>query len=133
MEARWVNPFLKEYFPLSSFSPYVAIFFQKTHEMKFSRTRELLQEIRVALLQPDFKKSIVQHRKKYREKQTQLSRYINSLFAYSPKLLVIESDLSYLEEWDYNRVDEAMKSQRIEQVQNERNKLIAKLKHKYKN
>lgn len=132
LKARWANLFLKENFPLSSFSPYVTTFFQKTEEMKLSKAVELLQAIQVALRQPDFKKNIVQNRKQYREKQTQLSRYINSLFAYSPKLLVIESDLSYLEEWDYNRVDEAIKSQRIEQVQSERNKLITKLKQKYK-
>lgn len=132
LKARWANPFLKENFPLSSFSPYVTTFFQKTEEMKLSKAVELLQAIQVALRQPDFKKNIIQNRKQYREKQTQLSRYINSLFAYSPKLLVIESDLSYLEEWDYTRVDEAIKSQRIEQVQSERNKLITKLKQKYK-
>ncbi|OTG67726.1 hypothetical protein B9T38_16345 [Acinetobacter sp. ANC 4218] len=132
LKARWANPFIKENFPLSGFSPYVTTFFQKTDEMQLNSKLELLQATKAALSQPDFKKSTIQNRKQYREKQTQLSRYINSLFAYSPKLLVIESDLSYLEEWDYNCVDESLKSQRIEQIQNERNKLITKLKQKYK-
>lgn len=137
---------IKEVFPLSTFSPYVEMFLQKTGEMRNSQKLEILKALQLALAEQEFKKRILRMRKNDREKQTQLSRYINSLFAYSPSLLVIDLDLSYAEEWNYNQplkvdtvstedtaqVKESTRTQRIEKVQNERNELITQLKKKYK-
>ena len=146
LNIRGSNHLLKEFFPLSTFSPYVELFFQKTGEMQSSQKLEILKALQLALTEQEFKKSVLKMRNTDREKQAQLSRYIYSLFAYSPSLLVIDLDLSYAEEWNYNQplkvdtgstedtvqVKESTRTQRIEKVQNERNELITQLKKKYK-
>lgn len=137
---------INEFFPLSTFSPYVELFFQKTGEMQSSQESEILKALQLALAEQGFKKSVLRMRKNDREKQALLSRYIYSLFAYLPSLLVIDIDLSYVEEWNYNQplnadidsiddtaqTEENIRTQRIERVQNERNELITQLKKKYK-
>lgn len=146
LNIRGSNHLIKEFFPLSTFSPYVELFFQKTSEMQSSTKSEILKALQLALDEQKFKKSVLRMRKNDREKQAQLSRYIYSLFAYSPSLLVIDLDLSYVEGWNYNQplkadtssiddttqTEENIRTQRIEKVQNERNELITQLKKKYK-
>ena len=146
LNIRGSNHLIKEFFPLSTFSPYVELFFQKTSEMQSSTKSEILKALQLALAEQEFKKSVLRMRKNDREKQAQLSRYIYSLFAYSPSLLVIDLDLSYVKGWNYNHLlnadtgsiddtaqtEENIRIQRIEKVQNERNELITQLKKKYK-
>lgn len=146
LNIRGGNYLIKEYFPLSTFSPYVDVFLQKTEEMQSSPMSEVLKSLQLTLGQEETKKSIVRSRKNDREKQAQLSRYINSLFAYSPSLLVIDLDLSYANAWDYNQplkalpestnqetqTEESFRKERIQKVQNERSELISHLKKKYK-
>lgn len=141
-----VNYLLKEYFPLSTFSPYVETFLQITEKEQPSRMSEVLKAIQLALSQKENKKNMVRSRKNDREKQVQLLRYIKSLFLASPSLLVIDLDVSYADEWDYNQPlkmlpestdqevqkEESVRSERIKKVQHERNELITQLKKKYK-
>ena len=126
------NFLIQEFFPLSSFSPYIDVFLKNTSDMCSKTNLEILNGLKLALDESDFKKCVISMRKKDREKQVQLSRYINSLFVFYPSLLVIDLDLSYAEEWDYNLAEESIKIKNIESTQNERNELITQLKKKYK-
>lgn len=146
LNIRGSNHLIKEFFPLSTFSPYVELFFQKTSEMQSNTKSEILKALQLALAEQEFKKSVLRMRKNDREKQAQLSCYIYSLFAYSPSLLVIDLNLSYVEGWNYNQplnadtgsiddtaqTEENIRTKRIAEVQNERNKLITQLKKNYK-
>ena len=146
LDAKEANYLLKEYFPFSTFSPYVEIFLKVTGEMQQSSLIEVLKALQLAIGQEENKKNMVRSRKNDREKQEQLSRYIKSLFIASPSLLVIDLDVSYADEWDYNQplkmlpestdqkeqTEESVRRERIEKVQCERNELITQLKKKYK-
>ena len=146
LDAKEANYLLKEYFPFSTFSPYVEIFLKVTGEMQQSSLLEVLKALQLAIGQEENKKNMVRSRKNDREKQEQLSRYIKSLFIASPSLLVIDLDVSYADEWDYNQplkmlpestdqkeqTEESVRRERIEKVQCERNELITQLKKKYK-
>ena len=103
LDAKEANYLLKEYFPFSTFSPYVEIFLKVTGEMQKSGLLEVLKALQLALGQEENKKNMVRSRKNDREKQVQLSRYIKSLFIASPSLLVVDLDVSYADEWDYNQ------------------------------
>ena len=146
LDAKEANYLLKEYFPFSTFSPYVEIFLKVTGEMQQSSLLEVLKALKLALGQEENKKNMVRSRKNDREKQEQLLRYIKSLFIASPSLLVVDLDVSYVDEWDYNQplkmlpesleqnvqIEESVRRERIEKVQRERNELITQLKKKYK-
>ncbi|WP_312752780.1 YagK/YfjJ domain-containing protein [Psychrobacter sanguinis] len=146
LDAKEANYLLKEYFPFSTFSPYVEIFLKVTGEMQQSSLLEVLKALKLALGQEENKKNMVRSRKNDREKQEQLLRYIKSLFIASPSLLVVDLDVSYVDEWDYNQPlkmlpestdqqvqkEESVRSERIKKVQHERNELITQLKKKYK-
>lgn len=146
LDAKEANYLLKEYFPFSTFSPYVEIFLKVTGEMQQSSLVEVLKALKLALGQEENKKNMVRSRKNDREKQEQLLRYIKSLFIASPSLLVVDLDVSYVDEWDYNQPlkmlpestdqqvqkEESVRRERIEKVQHERNELITQLKKKYK-
>lgn len=146
LDAKEANYLLKEYFPFSTFSPYVEIFLKVTGEMQQSSLLEVLKALKLALGQEENKKNMVRSRKNDREKQEQLLRYIKSLFVASPSLLVVDLDVSYVDEWDYNQPlkmlpestdqqvqkEESVRSERIKKVQHERNELITQLKKKYK-
>src|SRR5690606_5027911 len=146
LDAKEANYLLKEYFAFSTFSPYVEIFLKVTGEMQQSSLLEVLKALKLALGQEENKKNMVRSRKNDREKQEQLLRYIKSLFIASPSLLVVDLDVSYVDEWDYNQPlkmlpestdqqvqkEESVRSERIKKVQRERNELITQLKKKYK-
>lgn len=114
--------------------------------MQQSSLLEVLKALKLALGQEENKKNMVRSRKNDREKQEQLLRYIKSLFIASPSLLVVDLDVSYVDEWDYNQPlkmlpestdqqvqkEESVRSERIKKVQRERNELITQLKKKYK-
>lgn len=134
LDAKEANYLLKEYFPFSTFSPYVEIFLKVTGEMQQSSLLEVLKALKLALGQEENKKNMVRSRKNDREKQEQLLRYIKSLFIASPSLLVVDLDVSYVDEWDYNQPlkmlpestdqqvqkEESVRSERIKKVQHER-------------
>src|SRR5690606_36748927 len=110
--------------------------------MQRSRLLEVLKALQLATGQEDTKKNIVRSRKNDREKQEQLSRYIKSLLISSPSLLVIDLDVSYADESDYNQplkmlpestdqkvqTEESVSREHIEKVQRERNELIIQLR-----
>jgi hypothetical protein len=146
LDLKEANYLLKEYFPFSTFSPYVEVFLKVTGEMQRNGLLEVLKALQLALGQEENKKNMVRSRKNDREKQVQLSRYIKSLFIASPSLLVVDLDVSYADEWDYNQSlkmlpestdqevqkEESVRNERTEKVQCDRKELIAQLKKKYK-
>ena len=84
-------------FPLSSFSPYIDLYF-KTDKICRANDRsadEFLDQLKHALTQTEFKKNIINKRKAVSKNKQSLMRYIEALFEYRARLLVIRVDLGY--------------------------------------
>lgn len=135
-------------FPLSTFSPYIDLYF-KTEELCRTQNKssdEFLDELKHGLTQPSFKEIIRNKRKAVSKNKQSLMRYIDALFEYRAKLLVIRVDLSYKQDSfgffttsENERIDllngiknkEALEKWSIE-VRQQRSELIQRLKKKYK-
>lgn len=86
---------LEENFPDSKFSPYVNLYLKtKTEYRKFDDIA-FLAALKKGLQSDAFKKEIAQQRKYDSEYKKEVRKYINGLFDYRSRLLVIRIDLSY--------------------------------------
>lgn len=86
---------LEENFPGSKFSPYVNLYLKTKNEYKKIDDIAFLKALREELLSDTFKKEVVQQRKYASEYKKEVQNYINGLFDYRSRLLVIRIDLSY--------------------------------------
>lgn len=86
---------LEENFPDSKFSPYVTLYLSKKDECRKLGDLEFLIALKKELLSDTFKKEIAQQRKYASEYKKEVQNYINGLFDYRSRLLVIRIDLSY--------------------------------------
>lgn len=135
-------------FPLSSFSPYIDLYFEtdKLCRAKDRSSHEFLDQLKHALTQTEFKKNIIKKRKAVSKNKQSLMKYIEALFKYRAKLLVIRVDLSYRQDSfgfikisENERIDlldgiknkDALEKWSI-QVRQQRDDLIKILKKKYK-
>lgn len=136
-------------FPLSSFSPYIDLYFEtdKLCRANDKNSNEFLDQLKHALTQTEFKKNIINKRKAVSKNKQSLMRYIEALFEYRARLLVIRVDLGYKR--DNSGFINISKSERIDlldgiknkevlekwsiQVRQHRDDLIKILKKKYKN
>jgi len=148
---------IQNYFALNTFSPYVNLFFDITDAAKTNKYSDLkfLEALKKAMIQDDnFRKEIQQKRKAISKNKQSLLRYIDSLFEYRSRLLVLRIDFSYqkdaggffdqstdqsTEQSTDKRIDlifGAKKKDLLEnwsiEVREQRNRLIKQLKKKYK-
>lgn len=86
---------LEENFPDSKFSPYVNLYLQIKDECRELDDLDFLITLKKGLLSDSFKKEIVQQGKYASEYKKEVRDYINGLFDYRSRLLVIRIDLSY--------------------------------------
>ena len=86
---------LEENFPDSTFSPYVNLYLQIKEKGRKFDDIDFLFTLKEGLLSDTFKKEIVQQRKYASEYKKEVRNYINGLFEYRSRLLVIRIDLSY--------------------------------------
>lgn len=139
---------IQNYFALNTFSPYVNLFFDIVNiskEKKYSDL-EFLEHLKRGMAEDSFKKEIQQKRKAISKNKQSLLRYIESLFEYRSRLLVLRMDFSYQKDAggffttsDDQRIDlifgaknkDLLEKWSIE-VREQRNQLIKKLKKKYK-
>ena len=135
-------------FPLSSFSPYIDLYFEtdKLCRAKEQSSDEFLNQLKHALTQTKFKKNIINKRKAVSKNKQSLMRYIEALFEYRARLLVIRVDLSYKQDSygfisvsESERIDllDGIKNKEVLekwsiQVRQQRDDLIKLLKKKYK-
>lgn len=101
-------------FPDSKFSPYINLYLQKNKECKkLSRQNEIKKDIdflialKAGLHSDDFKKEIAQQRKYASKYKKEVQDYINGLFDYRSRLLVIRIDLSYRKFLELNRINQS--------------------------
>lgn len=88
---------IQDYFALNTFSPYVNLFFDIANiskEKKYSDL-EFLEHLKKGMADDSFKKDIQQKRKAISKNKNSLLRYIESLFEYRSRLLVLRIDFSY--------------------------------------
>lgn len=139
---------IQNHFALNTFSPYVNLFFNIANiskEKKYSDL-EFLEHLKRGMAEDSFKKEIQQKRKAISKNKQSLLRYIESLFEYRSRLLVLRIDFSYQKDAggffttsDDQRIDlifgakhkDLLEKWSIE-VREQRNQLIKKLKKKYK-
>lgn len=139
---------IQNHFALNTFSPYVNLFFDiatTAKENKYSDL-EFLEHLKRGLAEDSFKKDIQQKRKAISKNKQSLLRYIESLFEYRSRLLVLRMDFSYKKDAggffttsDGQRIDllfgvknkDLLEKWSIE-VREQRNQLIKQLKKKYK-
>lgn len=86
---------LKLNFPDSKFSPYVNLYLQTKEKYRKFDDIAFLIALKRGLLSDTFKKEIAQQRKYASEYKKEVRNYINGLFDYRSRLLVIRIDLSY--------------------------------------
>ena len=139
---------IQNHFALNTFSPYVNLFFDVTNiakEENYSNV-EFLTHLRKDVIGDQFRKEIQQKRKAISKNKQSLLRYIESLFEYRSRLLVLRMDFSYQKDAggffttsDEQRIDlifgtkdkDLLEKWSIE-VREQRNLLIKQLKKKYK-
>lgn len=139
---------IQNHFALNTFSPYVNLFFDIANiskEKKYSDL-EFLEHLKKGVAEDSFKKEIQQKRKAISKNKQSLLRYIESLFEYRSRLLVVRMDFSYHKDTggffttsDEQRIDlifgtkdkDLLEKWSIE-VREQRNQLIKELKKKYK-
>lgn len=139
----------EEAFPLSTFSPYITLFYRTVNsskELKHSNL-EFLGALKNNMLQDsNFKEEIKKKKKAISKNKMSLLRYIESLFEYRSRLLVLRIDFSYeknngkhttvnqeeitLSGWHTNS-QKKLEEWSVE-VRKQRNQLIKELKKKYK-
>ena len=135
-------------FPLSSFSPYIDLYFEtdKLCRAKEQSSDEFLNQLKHALTQTKFKKNIINKRKAVSKNKQSLMRYIEALFEYRARLLVIRVDLSYKQDsYGFISVSESERIDLLDGIKNkevlekwsievrqQRDNLIKILKKKYK-
>lgn len=86
---------LEENFPDSKFSPYVNLYLKIKEECRKLSDIDFLIALKKGLDSDTFKKEIAQQRKYASEYKKEVRNYINGLFEYRSRLLVIRIDLSY--------------------------------------
>jgi len=86
---------LEENFPNSKFSPYVNLYLKTKVEYRKFHDIDFVIALRKGLLSDAFKKEIAQQRKYASEYKNEVKKYINGLFEYRSRLLVIRIDLTY--------------------------------------
>lgn len=86
---------LEENFPDSKFSPYVNLYLQTKEKYRKFDDMDFLKYLKKGLLSDFFKKEVVQQRKYASEYKRSVQDYIDGLFDYRSRLLVIRIDLSY--------------------------------------
>jgi hypothetical protein len=139
---------IQNHFALNTFSPYVNLFFDVANiarEENYSNV-EFLEHLQKEVTGDQFRKEIQQKRKAISKNKQSLLRYIESLFEYRSRLLVLRMDFSYQKDAggffttsDDQRIDlifgaknkDLLEKWSIE-VREQRNQLIKKLKKKYK-
>ena len=135
-------------FPLSSFSPYIDLYFEtdKLCRAKDKSSDDFLDQLKYALTQAEFKKNIINKRKAVSKNKQSLMRYIEALFEYRARLLVIRLDLSYKQDsYGFISVSESERIDLLDGIKNkevlekwsievrqQRDDLIKLLKKKYK-
>ena len=139
---------IQNHFALNTFSPYVNLFFDIANTAKEKKYSDLefLEHLRKSVTAENFKKEIQQKRKAISKNKQSLLRYIESLFEYRSRLLVLRMDFSYQKDAggffttsDGQRIDlifgtkdkDLLEKWSIE-VREQRNQLIKQLKKKYK-
>ncbi|MFW1737524.1 YagK/YfjJ domain-containing protein [Acinetobacter sp. ULE_I080] len=138
---------IQNHFALNTFSPYVNLFFDIANiskEKKYSDL-EFLEHLKKGMADDSFKKDIQQKRKAISKNKNSLLRYIESLFEYRSRLLVLRIDFSYEKDAggfftreDGEKIDlifgaknkDLLEKWSIE-VREQRNQLIKKLKKIY--
>ncbi|MEG0488017.1 MAG: inovirus-type Gp2 protein [Acinetobacter sp.] len=136
-------------FALNTFSPYINLFFDITDTAKENKYSDLefLEALKKAMIQDDnLRKEVQQKYKAVNKNKNSLLRYIESLFEYRSRLLVLRIDFSYKKDAggffttsDGQRIDllfgvknkDLLEKWSIE-VREQRNQLIKQLKKKYK-
>ena len=139
---------IQNHFALNTFSPYVNLFFDVANiarEENYSNV-EFLEHLQKEVTGDQFRKEIQQKRKAISKNKQSLLRYIESLFEYRSRLLVLRMDFSYQKDAggffttsDEQRIDlifgtkdkDLLEKWSIE-VREQRNLLIKQLKKKYK-
>lgn len=139
---------IQNHFALNTFSPYVNLFFDvatTAREENYSDI-EFLEHLKKDITGDQFKKEIQQKRKAISKNKRSLLRYIDSLFEYRSRLLVLRIDFSYQKDAggffttsDGERIDlifgaknkDLLEKWSIE-VREQRKQLIKNLKKKYK-
>lgn len=86
---------LEENFPDSKFSPYINLYLQSKDECRKLEDIDFLIALKKGLDSDSFKKEIAQQGKYASEYKKEVRNYINGLFDYRSRLLVIRIDLSY--------------------------------------
>lgn len=86
---------LEENFPDSKFSPYINLYLKVKEECRELNDIAFLIALKKGLDCDFFKKEIAQQRKYISEYKKEVRNYINGLFDYRSRLLVIRIDLSY--------------------------------------
>lgn len=101
------------YFPLSKFSPYVNLYFEfgskfmiNVDKMEEIERRKILIKFQKELNSDDFRTKILQRRKEISNNKRSVVKYIDDLFRYCTKLLVIRIDLKYNIYSQYNVIIE---------------------------
>lgn len=97
-------------FPLSEFSPYIALCFSSLNEIEKENIqstlssggelndnfqKSILEKLKAELKSDKFRKTIDRKRKSISKNKQSLLRYIKALFAYRSQLLVLRIDLGY--------------------------------------
>ena len=135
-------------FPINTFSPYVNLFFEAPYHphREEESSIKFLEHLKNELAGELFKKEIQKKRKAISKNKQSLLRYIESLFEYRSRLLVLRIDFSYQK--DKNEFFTTSKGKKIDlllgainkdlleewsiEVREQRNQLIKGLKKKYK-
>jgi hypothetical protein len=87
---------IQDHFPLSEFSPYIKLYFETFTQQPSPVTEpSFLNSLQDNLKANTFKKEIENKKKRISDNKTSLLKYINTLFEYRSRLLVIRVDLSY--------------------------------------
>ena len=86
---------LEDNFPDSKFSPYINLYLRTKNEYKKFDDITFITALKKGLLSDTFKKEIAQQRRYASEYKKEVQNYINGLFDYRSRLLVIRIDLSY--------------------------------------
>lgn len=139
---------IQNHFSLHTFSPYVNLFFNiaNTAKEKNYSNLEFLESLKTGMSETSFKKEIQQKKKAISKNKQSLLRYIESLFEYRSRLLILRMDFSYQQDGggffrtlDNKKIDllfgttskELLEEWSIE-VRAQRNLLLKNLKKKYK-
>ena len=86
---------LEDNFPDSKFSPYINLYLRTKNEYKKFDDITFITALKKGLLSDTFKKEIEKKRRYSSEYKRSVRDYINGLFDYRSRLLVIRIDLSY--------------------------------------